>query len=121
MYVSLLSLQMSLPTLGLLSLFLWLPRPGLLWLLLPPFRLQLPAMAALACHYQTNLPRRIWLLWPTCPKLYPSSIGLGILKHLSEDFGLVLSPTKRFCSCCNPLPSLISAQLLYAKASSSNM
>lgn len=102
-------------------LSLWLPRPGLLWLLLLPFRLSLPPMTALACHYQSNLPSRIWPLWPICSKLYPSSIGLGILKHLSEDLDLMLSPTKRFCSCCTPSPSLISAQSLYAKASSSNM
>lgn len=101
-------------------LFLWLPCPGLLWLLLLPFRLPLPAMTALVCPYQTNLPRRIWPLWPICSMLHPSSIGLGISKHLSEDLDIVLGPTKRFCRCCNPWPSLISAQLLYGEASSSN-
>lgn len=44
-------------------------------------------------------------------------IGLDILKHLSEDLDLMLSPTKRFCSCYSSSPSLITAQL-YAKASS---
>lgn len=119
--VSQLLLQMSLPALGLLSLFLWLPYPGLLLLLVLPFRLPLPAVTALPRYCQTNSPSRIWLLWPICCKLYPSSICLGILKHLSEDLGLMLSPTKRFCSCCNPLPSLISVQILYTKSSSSTI
>ena len=118
MPVSLLSLEMSLPTPGLLSLFLQLLCPGWLWLFILPYRLPLPAMTAPVCHYQTDFTQQNL---DFCSKHYPSSTHLGILKCLSEDLELVLSPTKRFCSCCNPLPSLISAQLLYAKASSSNM
>lgn len=76
---------------------------------------------ALAWPCRANSPSRIWpfvthLFWAVSLWYWPWHI-----KAAFRDLDLVLRPTKRFCSCCNPSPSLISAQLLHAKAASSNM
>lgn len=77
MSVSQLSFQRSLLALGLLSLLLWLPHQRLTLAVLP-FRLPVPAVTSLACHYQTDLPAE---LGPCGPFVLSSAPLVLILAH----------------------------------------
>lgn len=77
MSVSQLSLQRSLLALGLPSLLLWLPHQRLTLAVLP-FRLPVPAVTPLACHYQTDLPSE---LDPCGPFVLSSAPLVLILAH----------------------------------------